>query len=74
MEGYFDEKGQLFFDIDLITSDEELIPVSALLDTGFTGWIAINTSSLPFYFYVFSSLPVLLLPSFTFLCVFFFHI
>jgi len=42
MEGYFDEKGQLFFDIDLITPDEELIPVSALLDTGFTGWIAMN--------------------------------
>ena len=27
MKGYFDEKGQLFFDIDLITSDEKLIPV-----------------------------------------------
>lgn len=46
MEGYFDEKGQLFFDIDLVTSDEELIPVSALLDTGFTGWIAINTQDI----------------------------
>ncbi len=42
MEGYFDEKGQLFFEIDLITSDGELIPVPALLDTGFTGWIAMN--------------------------------
>ncbi len=42
MQGYFDEKGQLFFDIDLITSDGDLLSVSALLDTGFTGWIAMN--------------------------------
>jgi predicted aspartyl protease len=42
MQGYFDEKGQLFFEIDLIASDGDLIPVSALLDTGFTGWIAMN--------------------------------
>jgi clan AA aspartic protease len=43
MQGYFDEKGQLFFEIDLISFDGESISVSALLDTGFTGWIAINT-------------------------------
>lgn len=46
MQGYFDEKGQLFFDIDLITSDGDLLPVSALLDTGFTGWIAMNTQDI----------------------------
>jgi hypothetical protein len=26
MEGYFDEKGQLFFDIDLIVSDKAKLP------------------------------------------------
>jgi clan AA aspartic protease len=46
MQGYFDEKGQLFFDIGLIASDGELIPVSALLDTGFTGWIAMNNQDI----------------------------
>ncbi|MGK7947045.1 MAG: aspartyl protease [Microcystaceae cyanobacterium] len=41
INGYFNEIGQLYFTLDLITEDEYL-SVDALLDTGFTGLVAIN--------------------------------
>ena len=41
--GRFGEIGELFFDIDLIGANEEILPVEALLDTGFTtGWLALD--------------------------------
>ncbi|WP_353929139.1 aspartyl protease [Okeanomitos corallinicola TIOX110] len=44
--GYFGERKQLFFEIELITADGLILPVDALLDTGFTGFMAINTQDL----------------------------
>ena len=47
IEGRFEsETNRLFFEIGLIAADGELIFVEALLDTGFTDWLAINTQDL----------------------------
>ena len=43
MQGYFGDKGELFFEIELIAADGDMLTVEALLDTGFTDWLAINT-------------------------------
>ena len=48
IEGQFDEEGKLFFEIGLVAPDGETILTDALLDTGFTGWLAINTQDLDF--------------------------
>ncbi|MBO1347129.1 MAG: aspartyl protease [Hormoscilla sp. GUM202] len=41
--GRFGGIGELFFEIELIAADGDLIPVETLLDTGFTtGWLAMN--------------------------------
>lgn len=42
IEGNFGSKGELYFEIDLIAADESVITVDALLDTGFTDWLAMN--------------------------------
>lgn len=42
IEGQFGSKGELIFEIYLIASDGLIITVDALLDTGFTDWLAIN--------------------------------
>lgn len=42
IQGSFSERGELYFEIDLIAADSSLIPVNALLDTGFTNWLAMN--------------------------------
>ncbi|GFE71801.1 aspartyl protease [Chroococcus sp. FPU101] len=43
IEGFFESKGELYFEIDLITNEGNLITVSGLLDTGFTDWMAMNS-------------------------------
>ena len=48
IEGRFDEEGKLLFEIGLVTADGEIILTDALLDTGFTGWVAINSQDLDF--------------------------
>ncbi len=40
--GEVDDKAQLYFEIGLIGADGDIICVNALLDTGFTGWLAID--------------------------------
>jgi predicted aspartyl protease len=41
--GRFGEIGELYFDIDVIATNGETIPVEVLLDTGFTtGWLAMD--------------------------------
>lgn len=40
IQGSFGENGKLYFDIDLIAADGAVIRVNALLDTGFTDWLA----------------------------------
>lgn len=46
IQGNFDSNGKLFFPIDLIASDGETIPADALLDTGFTQWLAMNNQDI----------------------------
>jgi predicted aspartyl protease len=41
--GEFNERGELVFEIGLVSADGESILVNAILDTGFTGWLALNT-------------------------------
>jgi predicted aspartyl protease len=43
IEGKFSSQGELIFEIDLVASDGLVITIDALLDTGFTDWLAINT-------------------------------
>ncbi len=46
IHGTFDDEGHLFFDIELIAADGLSLPVDAMLDTGFTGFLAINKQDL----------------------------
>jgi predicted aspartyl protease len=46
MEGYFGEGGGLYFEIELIAADGSAVTVDALLDTGFTDWLAIDSQDL----------------------------
>jgi predicted aspartyl protease len=46
MQGTFGSRGELFFEIELIPSDELNLPVDAMFDTGFTGFLAINKQDL----------------------------
>lgn len=43
IKGEFNERGELFFEIGLMSADGEIIPVMAMLDTGFTGWLAMDS-------------------------------
>lgn len=43
IQGYFGDNGTLYFEIDLIAADASVIIVNALLDTGFTDWLAMDT-------------------------------
>lgn len=42
IQGIFGDHGELLFEIDLIANDDSAIALSALLDTGFTDWLAMN--------------------------------
>lgn len=46
IEGNFGDEGELFFEIELIGADGLELPVDALLDTGFSGWLAIDFQDL----------------------------
>ncbi|HAA27444.1 MAG TPA: aspartyl protease [Cyanobacteria bacterium UBA8553] len=46
IEGEFDSEGKLNFEIGLVTVDSEIILADAILDTGFTEWLAINNQDL----------------------------
>ncbi len=46
INGYFDEQGKLYFDLDLVAVDGSVITANALLDTGFTDWLAMNIQDL----------------------------
>jgi predicted aspartyl protease len=45
-KGLFNQKGELFFQIDLMAVDNSIMTVEAMLDTGFTDWLAINTQDI----------------------------
>ena len=42
IQGSFGSKGELYFEIDLIAADGSLVTVDAMLDTGFTDWLAMD--------------------------------
>jgi predicted aspartyl protease len=42
IQGKFSNQGELFFEIELVASDGLIITVDAMLDTGFTDWLAIT--------------------------------
>ncbi|MFN6463681.1 MAG: aspartyl protease [Nostoc sp. DedVER02] len=42
IEGRFGDKGQVYFEIDLIGEDGISFPVETMLDTGFTEFLAMN--------------------------------
>lgn len=42
IQGSFGSQGELYFEVDLIAADGAIITVDALLDTGFTDWLAMN--------------------------------
>ena len=42
IQGYFGDKGELYFEIELIAADGSVVTVDGLLDTGFTDWIAMD--------------------------------
>lgn len=46
IHGQFGSKGELFFEIDLITVDGLNLTVDVMLDTGFTEFLAINKQDL----------------------------
>lgn len=46
IHGQFGSKGELFFEIDLITADGLNLTVDVMLDTGFTEFLAINKQDL----------------------------
>ena len=46
IQGTFGDEDELFFEIELITDNGLELPVDALLDTGFSGWLAINDQDL----------------------------
>jgi predicted aspartyl protease len=46
IEGYFNNRGELFFEMDLMATDSSIITVDAMLYTGFTDWLAMNTQDI----------------------------
>lgn len=46
IEGQFDSEGKLFFEINLVAADREVIQADALLDTGFTDWLAMSSQDI----------------------------
>ncbi|HBL59606.1 MAG TPA: aspartyl protease [Cyanobacteria bacterium UBA8803] len=46
IQGQFGEEDELFFEIELIATDGLELAVDALLDTGFSGWLAIDNQDL----------------------------
>ncbi|CBN57502.1 MULTISPECIES: hypothetical protein [Kamptonema] len=46
IEGKFGDEDELFFEIELIAANSLELPVDAMLDTGFSGWLAIENQDL----------------------------
>ena len=46
IEGRFGDEDELFFEVDLIADNGLELPVDALLDTGFSGWLAMDSQDL----------------------------
>ncbi|GAB4175658.1 MAG: hypothetical protein Fur006_06250 [Coleofasciculaceae cyanobacterium] len=46
IQGRFGENGQIYLEIDLISNDGLSLLVEAMLDTGFTEFLAINNQDI----------------------------
>ena len=46
IQGTFGDEDELFFEIELIADNDLELPVDALLDTGFSGWLAMDSQDL----------------------------
>ena len=46
IQGRFGDDDELFFEIELIAADGLELPIEALLDTGFSDWLTINSQDL----------------------------
>ena len=46
IEGRFGDEDELFFEVELIADNGLELPVDALLDTGFSGWLAMDEQDL----------------------------
>jgi clan AA aspartic protease len=46
IQGVFGNEGQLFFEVELMADNTLILPVETLLDTGFTGFLAMNKQDL----------------------------
>jgi len=46
IQGKFGDEDELFFEIELISADGLELPTEAILDTGFSGWLAIDNQDL----------------------------
>jgi predicted aspartyl protease len=46
IQGWFGDDGALLFEVELIAGDGLELPVDVMLDTGFSGWLAINEQDL----------------------------
>lgn len=46
IQGTFGDEDELFFEIDLLADNGLELPVDAMLDTGFSGWLAIDKQDL----------------------------
>lgn len=46
IEGNFGDEDELFFEIELLGTNGLELPVDALLDTGFSGWLAFDKQDL----------------------------
>ena len=43
IEGRFGDEDELFFEVELIANNGLELPVDALLDTGWSGWLAMDS-------------------------------
>lgn len=46
IQGQLGSKGELFFELDLIAANSLSVSVNVMLDTGFTGFLAMNQQDL----------------------------
>ncbi|WP_333294000.1 MULTISPECIES: hypothetical protein [unclassified Microcoleus] len=46
IEGRFGDEEELFFEVELIVDNTLELPVDAMLDTGFSGWLAMDSQDL----------------------------
>ena len=62
IQGKFDEVGHILFEIELVASNASNLPMKAMLDTGFTGFLAINKQDIDGFGWVFNGNELMVTP------------